>query len=253
MSASEPDRPLEGKVALITGASRRIGRAVALGLAKHGAGVAVTAKSAREEINAVAEEIRGLGANSVAVMGDVTSEADAANMVSEVVGALGRIDILVNNAAVRRGCPLLEMSLEEWREINAVVLDGAFLMCREALPVMLAQGAGTIINVGGVSGHIGAKGRAHVAAAKAGLTGLTKAIAVEFADRGIIANCVAPGKIGGKRSATSGTSPEMGVPIPLGRQGEISEAAGIIVMMCLPSARFMTGQTVHVSGGLFMP
>ena len=186
-------------------------------------------------------------------MGDVTSEADAADMVSAVVGELGRIDILVNNAAIRRGCPMLEMSLEEWREINSVVLDGTFLMCRAALPVMLAQGAGTIINVGGVSGHIGAKGRAHVAAAKAGLTGLTKAIAVEFADRGIVANCVAPGKIGGKRSATSGSSPEISVPIPLGRQGKISEAAGIIVMMCLPSARFMTGQTVHVSGGLFMP
>lgn len=253
MAASEPDRALEGKVALITGASRRIGRAVALGLAEHGADVAVTARSARGEIDAVAEEVRRIGSNSVAVMGDVTSEADAADMVSAVVGELGRIDILVNNAAIRRGCPMLEMSLEEWREINSVVLDGTFLMCRAALPVMLAQGAGTIINVGGVSGHIGAKGRAHVAAAKAGLTGLTKAIAVEFADRGIVANCVAPGKIGGKRSATSGSSPEMSIPIPLGRQGKISEAAGIIVMMCLPSARFMTGQTVHVSGGLFMP
>ena len=145
------------------------------------------------------------------------------------------------------------MTLDEWREINAVVLDGAFLMCRAALPAMIKRGGGTVINVGGVSGHIGAKGRAHVATAKAGLVGLTKAIAVEFADKGITANCVSPGKIGGKRSATSGASPEMSAPILLGREGEIHEAAGAIVSMCLPHARFMTGQTIHVSGGLYMP
>ena len=247
------DQALQGKVALITGASRRIGRATALGLARHGADVAITARSARDEIEAVAAEIRALGRRAVVAMGDVTDEADVARMVAEAKDAFGRIDMLVNNAAVRRQSPLTEMSLAEWREINAVILDGAFLMSRAVLPLMLAQGGGTIVNIGGVTGHIGAKNRAHVCTAKAGLVGLTKAIAVEFADRGITANCLVPGKIGGKRSASAGASPLSASAIPLGREGEIEEAAGMVVALCLPPARFMTAQTVHVSGGLYMP
>ena len=116
------------------------------------------------------------------------------------------------------------------------------------LPVMIAGGGGTIVNIGGVSAHIGAKNRAHVAAAKAGIVGLTKALAVEFADRNVTVNCLAPGKIGGERSKTAGESPKMPAEILLGREGEIDEAAGMVVALCLPQARFMTGQTVHVSG-----
>ena len=246
-------RILEGSVAMVTGASRRIGRATALGLAELGAELVVTARKARSEIERVAHEVREIGPRATALLGDVTSEADTSSMVDTAMNVHGRIDILINNAAIRNARPLIAMSLEEWREINSVVLDGAFLMCRSVIPIMIAQGGGTIVNIGGVSGHIGAKERAHVATAKAGLTGLTKAIAVEFADRGITANCVSPGKIGGKRSATSGKSPELSAQILLGRQGDVEEASGVIVSMCLPHARFMTGQTVHVSGGLYMP
>jgi 3-oxoacyl-[acyl-carrier protein] reductase len=244
---------LEGKVALVTGASRRIGRSTALGLARHGADLVITARSAKNEIEAVANEIRSLGQQVTVAMGDVTDEADVARMVAEAKTAHGRLDILVNNAAVRNQAPFLEMTLAEWREINAVILDGAFLMSRAVLPVMLANGGGTIVNIGGMTGHTGAKARAHVCTAKAGIVGLTKAIAVEFADQGVTANCVVPGKIGGKRSATSGASPDVGAAIPLGREGDIEEAAGMIVSMCLPHARFMTGQSVHISGGLYMP
>ncbi|NNU80178.1 SDR family oxidoreductase [Halovulum dunhuangense] len=247
------EQALSGRVAMVTGASRRIGRATALGLARHGADVIVTARSARDEIEAVAEEIRALGRRAQVVMGDVTSESDVIRMGEEARSAFGRIDILVNNAAVRRQSPLLDMSLSEWREINSVVLDGAFLVSRSILPVMIENSYGVIVNIGGVTGHIGAKNRAHVCTAKAGLVGLTKAIAVEFADRGITANCLVPGKIGGERSATSGESPAMPADILLGREGEIDEAAGMVVALCLPAARFMTGQTVHVSGGLYMP
>ncbi len=247
------DQTLQGRVALITGASRRIGRATALGLARHGADVIVTARSARDEVEAVAEEIRALGRRAAVVMGDVSNEAEVARMADEARSAFSRVDILINNAAIRRQAPFLEMSLAEWREINSVILDGAFLMSRAILPMMIANGSGTIVNIGGVSGHIGARERAHVCTAKAGLVGLTKAIAVEFADRGISANCLVPGKIGGKRSATSGASPGMARNILLGREGEIDEAAGMVVALCLPAARFMTGQTVHVSGGLYMP
>lgn len=244
---------LSGKVALVTGASRRIGRATALGLASHGADLIVTAQSARSEIESVAAEIRALGRQAIAVIGDVTKEADAEQTIVEANRVFGGIDILVNNAAIRRQVPFMDMTLSEWQAINAVILDGAFLMTRAVLPSMIERGGGTVVNIGGVSAHTGAKQRAHVCAAKAGLVGLTKAVAVEFADQGITANCVAPGKIGGKRSATSGTSPDIGADMPLNRHGEIDEAAGIIVSLCLPPARFMTGQTVHVSGGIYMP
>ncbi len=253
MVATSPMESLNGKVALVTGASRRIGRSTALGLARHGADLVITARSARDEIETVADEIRAIGQKATIAMGDVTSESDVQEMVEAAKSAHGRIDILVNNAAIRRQVPLLDMTLDEWREINAVILDGAFLVSRSVLPIMLENGGGTIVNIGGMTGHTGAVARAHVCAAKAGIVGLTKAIAVEFADRGITANCVIPGKIGGPRSATSGASPATPATIPLGREGKIEEAAGMVVSMCLPHARFMTGQSVHVSGGLYMP
>lgn len=248
-------RPLTGKVALVTGASRRIGRATVLGLADAGANVVVHARASREEVEAVAQEAREKGVQAITALGDVSDEADAAAIVRAADEAFGRIDILVNNAAIRGEAPLLTMTLGEWREKLAVILDGAFLMSRETLKVMTRVGeGGTIVNIGGATAHTGANARAHVSAAKAGLVGLTKAIAVEFADRAITANCVAPGKIGGPRSATSGASPGMGAAkILVGREGEIEEAAHMILAMCMPAARFMTGQTVHVSGGLYMP
>lgn len=244
---------LDGKVALVTGASRRIGRATALGLARAGADLVITAQSAADEIEAVADEIRAHGRKAEVVMGDVTSEKDAERMVGAARDGFGRLDVLVSNAAIRKQADFLEMTLEDWRSINAVVLDGAFLMSRAALPLMIAGGGGTIVLIGGVTAHIGAARRAHVCAAKAGLVGLAKALAAEFSDRNITANCVAPGKIGGPRSATSGKSPISSDRIPLRREGAIEEAAGVIVGMCLPYSRFMTGQTVHVSGGLYMP
>ncbi len=244
---------LHGKVALVTGASRRIGRATALGLARHGADVVITARSARDEIDAVAAEITAMGRRAAVVMGDVADEDDATRMAAEAKSAFGRIDVLVNNAAIRRQVPMLEMGLKDWREITGVILDGAFLMSREVLRVMTTQDTGgTIVNIGGLTGHTGAKNRAHVCAAKAGIVGLTKAVAVEFADRSITANCLVPGKIGGPRSATSGASP-IETKIPLGREGTVDEAAAMVVALCLPQARFMTGQTVHVSGGLYLP
>ena len=248
------DKPLAGKVAVVTGASRRIGRAVALGLAQAGADVVVHARQSRAEVEAVAAEIRAMGGLALVVLGDVTQEADVLNVFAAATAEFGGVDILVNNAGIRGQKPFVEMSLEEWRGPISVILDGAFLCSREAIRSMLTRGGGTIVNLGGVSAHVGAKSRAQVATGKAGLVGLTKSLAAEFADRGITVNCVAPGKIGGKRSATAGESPEMasGGPI-VGREGEIAEAAFIILTLCMPESRFMTGQTVHVSGGMYMP
>lgn len=247
--------PLSEKVAIVTGASRRIGRATAVGLAQMGADVLVHAQQARNEVEATAAAVRAVGRRAEVVLGNVTEEDDVSRIRDAAVSAFGRIDVLINNAAIRRQSPLLDMTLAEWREIVGIILDGAFLCSRAVLPAMVETGGGTIINVGGVSAHIGAKNRAHVAAAKAGLVGLTKAMAIEFADRNVRVNCVAPGKIGGQRSATSGASPAMpgSNAIPLGREGEIEEAAAMICAMCGPAGRFMTGQTIHVSGGLYLP
>lgn len=248
------DQPLAGKSALVTGASRRIGRAIALGLAQAGADVIVHARQSRAEVEAVAEEVRALGRRAEVALGDVTKEADVMAIFDAANQAFGGVDVLVNNAAIRGQKPFLDMTLEEWRATLSVILDGAFLCSREAARSMVGRGGGTIVNLGGVSAHVGAKERAHVATGKAGLVGLTRTLAVEFATRGITVNCVAPGKIGGKRSATAGASPEMGGGgILLGREGEIGEAAFAVLSLCMPEARFMTGQTVHVSGGMYMP
>ena len=248
------DAPLAGKVAMVTGASRRIGRGVAVGLAQAGADVVVHARAARDEVEAVAAEIRAMGRRAEVVLGDVGTEADVMAMFAAARAAFGGIDILVNNAAIRGERPFLDMTLAEWRATNAVILDGAFLCAREGIRSMLERGGGTVVNVGGVSAHVGAHERAQVATAKSGLIGLTKSLAVEFCKRGINVNCVAPGKIGGERSATAGKSPEMGSGGPIvGRLGEVNEAAHMILTMCMPESRYMTGQTIHVSGGMYMP
>ena len=176
---------LTGQVALVTGGVRRIGRSIALTLAREGAAIAVNAKSSRDEAAETVREIEGLGGAARVIMGDVTDEAEVARMVAEIGGALGAVDILVNNAAVRRDDIFTAMSFADWRLVMAVVLDGAFLCSRAVIPGMVAKGRGTIINIGGVTGHTGASGRAHVSTAKAGLVGLTKALAVEFGGNGI--------------------------------------------------------------------
>lgn len=245
--------PLKGKVAVVTGASRRIGRATALGLAGAGADVVVHAHRAKDEIEAVGEEVRGLGRRALVHLADLTDEVAVAAFRDAVAEAFGRTDILVNNAAIRRQCDFLDMSLDQWHEIMAITADACFLTARAFLPMMIAGGGGTIVNLGGMTGHTGAVRRAHVVTGKAAIAGLTRALAIEFADRGITVNCVAPGKIGGERSATAGISPVSADDIPLGREGEVDEAAYVVCAMCMPGARFMTGQTVHVSGGLYLP
>jgi 3-oxoacyl-[acyl-carrier protein] reductase len=248
-------RELEGKVALVTGAVRRIGRAIALALAGDGAAVVINARSSKAEADAVAAEIEALGGKALVHLADVTDEAAVQGMVDAALKRFGRLDILVNNAADRQQAPLTEISLAQWRHITGIIVDGAFLCARACLPPMLAGGGGTIVNIGGASAHIGAHNRAHVITAKAALVGLTKAIAVEFADRGITANCVVPGHIGGQRSKTSGEAPPMAAgrePL-VGRHGTAEEVAAVVRQLCLPVSRYVTGQTIHVSGGMVLP
>ena len=228
------NRELEGKVALITGAARRIGRATALALAERGAAIVVNTRSAREEAEAVAAEIKAEGGQALVQVADVTDEVAVQAMVDATLRHFGRLDILINNAADRKRTPLTEISLAEWHHVTRIIVDGAFLCARACLPAMIAAGGGTVINIGGASAHAGARERAHVVTAKAALVGLTKAIAVEFAARGITPNCVVPGKI-------------------VGRQGTVDDVAAMIAHLCLPAGRYVTGQTIHVSGGMYLP
>jgi len=246
---------LAGQVALVTGGVRRIGRSIALALARDGAAIAVNARSSREEADETVRAIEALGGAARVVMGDVTDEAAVARMVEETTRALGPVDILVNNAAVRRDDAFPAMRFVDWRAVVAVVLDGAFLMSRAVIPGMLAKSHGTIINIGGVTAHTGASGRAHVSAAKAGLVGLTKALAVEFGGNGITVNCVAPGRIGGPRSPNSGKGgaiPGGGHPL-VGHDGDPEDVAAAVMLLCSSRGRFITGQTIHVSGGIYLP
>ncbi len=243
---------LAGKVALVTGGARNIGRAIARSLAAGGASVMVNAKTSRAEAEKTVEMI---GANAAVHIADVTKPDEVQALVDATVKRFGRLDFLVNNAAVRYETPFSSMKFEEWRQVLAIVLDGAFLCARSALPHMISAGGGTIVNIGGQTGHKGAAERAHVITAKAGLAGMTKALAMDLAPHKITVNCVVPGTIESQRGlpgVPDRPAHRLTVP-PIGRRGEPEEIAAMVRMLCGPDARYMTGQSIHLNGGGFMP
>src|SRR5205814_7813376 len=191
---------LSGKVAIVTGAGRNIGRAIALALAEGGASILVNARSNRPEADAVAREVEANGGKALVHIGDVVDGAAVQAMADAVVERFGSLDILVNNAALRREKPFAEMNYADWREILDVTLDGAFHCTKACLAGLRKSQAGTIVNIGGLSAHTGARNRAHVVTAKAGIVGLTRALASEFAADGMTVNCVVPGLIGTPRA-----------------------------------------------------
>jgi 3-oxoacyl-[acyl-carrier protein] reductase len=236
-------KELQGKVAIVTGAGRNIGRAIALELAAAGASVVVTAKSSREEIDAVAAQTGGM-----AVLADVADEQAIERMVARALERFGRIDILVNNAAVRAVEPIEGITLERWREVTGVILDGAWICAKACLAPLRKSGAGSIVNIGGMSAHTGAAGRPHVVAAKAGLVGLTRALAHDLAPHGVTVNCVVPGLIETRRRSPSAHRSESA----LGRRGTPEEVAAAVRFLAGPGARYITGQSLHVNGGGFL-
>lgn len=244
-------RELKGRVALVTGASRNIGRAIALDLAAGGAAVAVNARQSRASADAVAREIETEGGEAMSLLADVTDEAAVETMVDAIARRFGRLDIIVNSAAIRPARHIEEMTLAEFRAVVGLILDGAFLCVRAALPQLKQSGAASIINIGGMTGHVGGGDRVHVAAGKAGLVGLTKALARELAPHGITANCVVPGLIDTKRDAVP--SAHAANPSLLGRLGRMSEIAAMVRYLAGPGGRFVTGQAIHVNGGAYMP
>jgi 3-oxoacyl-[acyl-carrier protein] reductase len=242
---------LAGKVALVTGGARNIGRAIARSLAAGGASVMVNAKTSRAEAEKTVEMI---GSNAAVHIADVTKPEAVQRLVEATVKRFGRLDFLVNNAAVRYETSFSSMKFEEWRQVLAIVLDGAFLCARAALPHMIGAGGGTIVNIGGQTGHRGAAERAHVITAKAGLAGMTKALALDLAPHKITVNCVVPGTIESQRGlpgVPDRPAHRMTVP-PIGRRGEPEEIAAMVRMLCGPDARYITGQAIHVNGGGYL-
>jgi len=247
------DKDLSGRVAVVTGASRNIGRAIALALAEAGAAVTVNGHSNQAAADAVVGEIEARGGKALACMADVTDQAAVERMAAATVERFGRIDILVNNAAGRPERKLDEMSLADWRGVLATILDGAFLTTKACLPHLKQSGAGAIINIGGVSGHVGTKHRAHVVTAKAGLVGFTKALAHDLAQDKVTANCGAPGLIETVRDPNAQLPHHHSVSKTLvGRLGTPQEIADAVRYLAGPSARYITGQTLHVNGGVYL-
>ena len=249
------NKELDGKVALVTGGARNIGRAIGRALAEAGAAVMVNANTSRADAEQTVATIESEGGRAAVHIADVTDEKAVKAMIDATVKKFGRIDLLVNNAAVRAETPFADMTLVEWRRVIATVLDGAFLCTQACLPHIARAGGGTVVNIGGMTAHKGAQGRAHVIAAKSGLAGMTRALALDLAPHGITVNCVVPGLIEtvrGLPGAPERPEHRRGLP-PVGRRGEPEEIAAVVRLLCGPDSRYITGQAIHVNGGAYMP
>lgn len=249
---SEGREELAGRVAVVTGSARNIGRAIALDLAAGGAMIVVNARSSREDAEATVCAIEEAGGRAAFHLADVTIPDRAEALIEAAVGAFGRLDFLVNNVSERGETPLREMTFEHWKHVLAATLDAAFLCTRAALPHLEKSGAGAIVNIGGVASHAGMAGRAHVAAAKAGLCGMTGALAVELAPKNITVNTVVPALIDTDRRG--GHIPPFYAqrPVPMGRTGRPEEIASVVRFLCGPGARFISGQSIHANGAWYV-
>ena len=252
---------LEGKTALITGASRNIGREIALTFAREGADLVLNTRSSRQELEAVAAECRELGAETHTVVADVSDSAQVSSMVQEGIEALGKIDVLVSNAAIRPHRPILEISDDEWHQVLGVNLDAAFYLCRAVLPGMVERRQGSIIALGGQAAITGRPGTASVTAAKTGLMGLVRAIAAEMAPYNIRANLVNPGSTDTERrnpewypefrEVPRGSQEHLG-SIPLNRQATVQDIANACLFFASDQSSYITGDRLNVVGGRYI-
>ncbi|EHT55854.1 3-oxoacyl-[acyl-carrier-protein] reductase [Staphylococcus aureus subsp. aureus CIG1213] len=242
------------KSALVTGASRGIGRSIALQLAEEGYNVAVNYAGSKEKAEAVVEEIKAKGVDSFAIQANVADADEVKAMIKEVVSQFGSLDVLVNNAGITRDNLLMRMKEQEWDDVIDTNLKGVFNCIQKATPQMLRQRSGAIINLSSVVGAVGNPGQANYVATKAGVIGLTKSAARELASRGITVNAVAPGFI--VSDMTDALSDElkeqMLTQIPLARFGQDTDVANTVAFLASDKAKYITGQTIHVNGGMYM-
>jgi len=243
---------LEGKVALVTGSGRNIGRATVLKLAAEGAHVVVNSRTNQAEAEAVAREAQARGVKAIAVVADVARKDQVDAMVTRAMSEFGRIDILVNNAAIRPHKPFTELTVQDWEAVRGVVLDGAIYCTRAVIESMVKNKYGRIVFFTGEGAFMGGSGRAAVSAAKMGLVGLARGLASEFAAQNIRVNVVSPGSIDTSRANPEwyqGRTPNA-AGIPLGRQGTVDEIAATCLFLVTDDGGFITGQTIHANGGV---
>lgn len=240
---------LEGRVALVTGSSRNIGRAIAETLAAEGARVLINASRSEDQARETVGGIQANGGTALLVMADVTDPSAVERMVATALAEWGRIDILVNNANVHGVKPFEDLTYEDWRGTMSVALDAVFHCTKACYPAIVRSGGGSIVNIGGSAGHMPYEGRVPVSAAKAGLAGMTRSLAYEAARHNINVNCIAPGPVNTVRDVPSRSDPKR---IPMRRFAETGEVANVVRMLCGSAGRYITGQTLHVNGGLFM-
>ncbi|WOD38699.1 3-oxoacyl-[acyl-carrier-protein] reductase [Nodosilinea sp. E11] len=251
MSTSSPS--LKGQVAVVTGASRGIGRAVAIALAAAGAQVVVNYANSSAAAEVVVAEIVEGGGSAIAIQADVSKADQVDALISGTLEAFGRVDILVNNAGITRDTLLLRMKPEDWQAVIDLNLTGVFLCTRAVAKLMLKQRSGRIINIASVAGQMGNPGQANYSAAKAGVIGFTKTVAKELASRGVTANAVAPGFIETDMTGDLSNTEDILKYIPLGRFGQPEDIAGMVKFLAAdPAAAYITGQVFNVDGGMVM-
>ena len=241
-------KELAGRVALVTGAARNIGRAIAIALAEAGAAVAVNARTAKADADAVVTEIRAAGGKADTCIADIADAGAVNTMVADIVKRHGKVDILILNASIRKETAFIDMSFEEWRSLLSITLDGSFHCTKACLPSMIAAGGGSIVTLGGMTALSGAKRRVHGSVGKHGLWGLTRALAKELGEHQINVNCVAPGQMDTARAA--GRSERAPVTnVPMGRRSQPEEVAALVRYLCTPAAAMVSGQLIYVDGG----
>ncbi|MEE8598702.1 MAG: 3-oxoacyl-[acyl-carrier-protein] reductase [Dehalococcoidales bacterium] len=243
---------LSNRVAIVTGGGRGIGRTIALKLAEVGATVVVNDIGEASPVGSVAEEIKAMGGQSLAVLADVSSSSDVARLVEETIAAYGKVDILVNNAGIARDQLIIRMSDEDWDRVLSVNLKGAFLCARAVLRHMIKQRWGRIISIASIVGLVGNPGQANYASAKAGIIGFTRTVAKEVAARGITANAIAPGFIDTEMTQRleEDWKQQLKKQIPLGYFGSPRDVAEAVAFLASEEARYITGQVLSVDGGM---
>ncbi len=245
---------LTGKIAIVTGAGRGIGRGIAVALASEGASVVVNYSRSQEAAETVVHQIQNLGGTALAVKGDVSSAPDMEALAKETLERFGRVDILVNNAGITRDKLMLRMTEEDWDAVLDTNLKGAFLAVKAVAPALLKQRSGVILNVGSVIGKVGGAGQVNYAASKSGLIGLTKSLAKELGGRNIRVNAIAPGFIESEMTEVLKEEQKAAVlkQIPLGRLGSVEDVAQVVAFLCSDAAAYIQGEVISIDGGLFM-